>query len=157
MQTRPRSSLRSRPMVGEKETGRPRWPARSLASRRSCHAPALPTCSKLYVTKEHRRHGVARALVERVIEDARIAGQCEVRQHVHPASQSITLSARASSHGSKTSGRTKFSAGWDENRTSLESDVLEVAVRNGRRVLTHVPAGSRPAPSPAQHYFPTEE
>jgi hypothetical protein len=49
------------------------------------------------------------------------------------------------------------SSGWDENRTSLEGDVLEVAVRNRRRVLTHVPAGSRPAPSPAQHYFPTEE
>jgi hypothetical protein len=24
-------------------------------------------------------------------------------------------------------------------------------------VLTHVPAGPRPAPPPAQHYFPTEE
>jgi hypothetical protein len=49
------------------------------------------------------------------------------------------------------------SSGFDENRTFLEGDVLEVAVRNRRRVLTHVPAGSRPAPSPAQHYFPTEE
>ena len=45
----------------------------------------------------------------------------------------------------------------DENRTFLEGDVLEVAVRNGRCVLTHVPAGPRPAPPPAQHYFPTEE
>ena len=49
------------------------------------------------------------------------------------------------------------SSGWDENRTFLEGDVLEVAVRNGRWVLTHVPAGPRPAPPPAQHYFPTEE
>jgi ribosomal protein S18 acetylase RimI-like enzyme len=50
--------------------------------------PAVMPCAgftyllELYVTKEHRRHGVARALVERVIEDARIAGQ--VRLHVHP-------------------------------------------------------------------------
>jgi hypothetical protein len=43
------------------------------------------------------------------------------------------------------------SSGWDENRTFLEGAVLEV--RNGRWVLTHVPAG----PRPAQHYFPTEE
>jgi hypothetical protein len=48
------------------------------------------------------------------------------------------------------------SGGWDEN-TFLEGDVLEVAVRDGRWVLTHVPAGQRPAPPPAQHYFPTEE
>jgi hypothetical protein len=34
--------------------------------------------------------------------------------------------------------------------TFLEGDVLEVAVRNGRWVLTHVPAGPRPAPPPAQ-------
>jgi hypothetical protein len=49
------------------------------------------------------------------------------------------------------------SGGWDENRTFLEGDVLEVAVRNGRWVLCHIPAGPRPAPAPAQHYFPTEE
>jgi hypothetical protein len=49
------------------------------------------------------------------------------------------------------------SSGWDENRTFLEGAVLEVAVRNGRWVLTHVPAGPRPAPHSAQHYFPTEE
>ena len=49
------------------------------------------------------------------------------------------------------------SSGWDENRTFLEGAALEVAVRNGRCVLTHVPAGPRPAPPPAQHYFPTEE
>jgi hypothetical protein len=48
------------------------------------------------------------------------------------------------------------SSGWDENRTFLEGDVLEVAVRNGRWVLTHVAAGPRPAPPPAKHYFPTE-
>ena len=28
------------------------------------------------------------------------------------------------------------SSGWDENRTFIEGDVLEVAVRNGRWVLT---------------------
>jgi Zincin-like metallopeptidase len=39
------------------------------------------------------------------------------------------------------------SSGWDENRTFLEGDVLEVAVGNGRWVLTHVPAGPRPWPS----------
>jgi hypothetical protein len=49
------------------------------------------------------------------------------------------------------------SSGWDENRTFIENDILEIAVRNGRWVLPHVPAGSRPAPSPAQHYFSTEE
>ena len=49
------------------------------------------------------------------------------------------------------------SSGWDENRTFLEGDVLEVAVRNGRWVLTHRPAGPRPAPPPPEHYFPTEE
>ena len=38
------------------------------------------------------------------------------------------------------------SSGWDENRTFLEGDVLEVAVRNGRRALIHVPAGPRSAP-----------
>ena len=47
------------------------------------------------------------------------------------------------------------SSGWDENRTFLEGDVLEVAGRSGRWVLCHIPAGPRPAPAPAQHYFPT--
>jgi hypothetical protein len=49
------------------------------------------------------------------------------------------------------------SSGSDENRTFLEGDDLEVAVRNGWWVLNHVPAGPCPAPPPAQHYFPTEE
>jgi hypothetical protein len=49
------------------------------------------------------------------------------------------------------------SSGWDENRTFLEGDVLEVAVRNGRWVLCHVPAGPPPPAKPAEHYFPTEE
>jgi len=49
------------------------------------------------------------------------------------------------------------SAGWDENRIFLEGDFLEVSVRNGRWVLTHVPARPRPAPPPAQHYFPAAE
>jgi hypothetical protein len=46
---------------------------------------------------------------------------------------------------------------WDENRTFLEGDVLEVEYAMAARVLTHVPAGPRPAPPPAQHYFPIEE
>jgi hypothetical protein len=49
------------------------------------------------------------------------------------------------------------SSAWDENRTFLEGDVLEVEYAMAARVLTHAPAGPRPAPSPAQHYFPTEE
>jgi hypothetical protein len=49
------------------------------------------------------------------------------------------------------------SSGWDENRTFLEGDVLEVAVRNGRWVLTHAPAKPVSAPPPVQHYFSTEE
>ena len=49
------------------------------------------------------------------------------------------------------------SSRWDENRTFLEGDVFEVALRNGRWVLTHVPAKPPSAPPPAQHYFPTEE
>jgi hypothetical protein len=49
------------------------------------------------------------------------------------------------------------SSGWDENRTSLEGDVLEVAVRNRRRVLTHVPVKTGSAPAGPRHYFPTEE
>jgi hypothetical protein len=48
------------------------------------------------------------------------------------------------------------SSGWDENRTFLEGDVLEIAVRNGRWVLTHAPAKPVSAPPPAQHYFPPE-
>jgi hypothetical protein len=49
------------------------------------------------------------------------------------------------------------SSAWDKNRTFLEGDVLEVEYALAARVLTHVPAGPRPAPPPAQHYFPTEE
>jgi hypothetical protein len=44
----------------------------------------------------------------------------------------------------------------NENRVFLEGGVLEVAVCNGRWVLTHVPAEPRPASAPAGHYFPTE-
>jgi hypothetical protein len=49
------------------------------------------------------------------------------------------------------------SSGWDENRTFLEGDVLEVAVRNGRQGAK--PRSGRTAPGAAsgQHYFPTEE
>jgi hypothetical protein len=49
------------------------------------------------------------------------------------------------------------SSGSDENRTFLEGDVLEVAVRDGRWVPIHVLAGPRPAPPPAEQIFPTEQ
>jgi hypothetical protein len=32
--------------------------------------------------------------------------------------------------------------GWDENRVFLEGDKLEVAVKSGRWVLTHLPAAT---------------
>ncbi len=38
---------------------------------------------ELYVAKPHRRCGIARALIEHVIDDACDAGQREVRLHVH--------------------------------------------------------------------------
>jgi hypothetical protein len=47
------------------------------------------------------------------------------------------------------------STGWDENRVFLEGDNLEIAVVNGRLVLTHLPAEPR-KPEPVRHYFPTE-
>ena len=52
----------------------------------------------------------------------------------------------------------KFSAkstSWDENRVFLEGDKLEVAVVNGRYVLTHLPA-KPPEPKAVQHYFPDD-
>ena len=42
------------------------------------------------------------------------------------------------------------SSGWDENRVFLEGNKLELAVKNGRWVLTHLRAGPRPA---AEHRF----
>jgi hypothetical protein len=47
------------------------------------------------------------------------------------------------------------STGWDENRVFLEGDKPEVAVVNGRWVLTHLPA-KPPEPKPVQHYFPDD-
>ena len=47
------------------------------------------------------------------------------------------------------------STGWDENRVFLEGDRLEVAVKNGRWVLSHLPAAPR-KPEPVSHYFPTD-
>jgi ribosomal protein S18 acetylase RimI-like enzyme len=44
---------------------------------------------EFYVAKAHRRRGIGRALIERVIEDARIAGQREVRLHVHPDNHAV--------------------------------------------------------------------
>jgi hypothetical protein len=51
---------------------------------------------------------------------------------------------------------TAKSGGWDEDRVFLEGDKLEVAVKNGRWVVTHLPAGPRPAVEPVRHYFDTE-
>ena len=48
------------------------------------------------------------------------------------------------------------SSGWDENRVFLEGDKLEVAVKNGRWVLTHLPAGPRPAAELLRRYFPDD-
>jgi hypothetical protein len=47
------------------------------------------------------------------------------------------------------------SSGWDENRIFFEGVKLKSAM--ARWVLTRVPAGARPAPHSAQHYFPAEE
>ena len=47
---------------------------------------------------------------------------------------------------------TAKSSGWDESRLFLQGDKLEVAVKNDRWVLTHLPAGQRPALQPVQHY-----
>jgi hypothetical protein len=44
----------------------------------------------------------------------------------------------------------------DETRLFLEGNKLEVAVKNGRWVLTRLPAGPRPAVEPVWHYFDTE-
>jgi hypothetical protein len=46
--------------------------------------------------------------------------------------------------------------GWGENRLFLHGDKLEVAAKNGRPVLTHLPAGPRPRVGPVRHYFDTE-
>ena len=48
------------------------------------------------------------------------------------------------------------SAFRDEKRVVLEGDRLVVEVKNGRQVLTHLPAGPRPAVEPVRHYFDTE-
>ena len=48
------------------------------------------------------------------------------------------------------------SSGLDENRVLLEGDKLEVALVDGRWVVTHLPAGPRPKALPVNHYFPTE-
>ena len=45
------------------------------------------------------------------------------------------------------------SSAWDENRTFLEGDVLEVEYAMAARVLTHVPARPGPAPPTAQTIF----
>ena len=50
---------------------------------------------------------------------------------------------------------TARSTAWHENRVFLEGDKLEVAVNNGRWVLTALPA-KPPEPKPVQHYFPED-
>jgi hypothetical protein len=51
---------------------------------------------------------------------------------------------------------TAKSSGWDENRVLLEGDHLDIVVKHGRWVVTHVPAKPRP-PAKPQHYFPTDK
>jgi hypothetical protein len=53
-------------------------------------------------------------------------------------------------HGGKFAAK---STGWGEKRVFLEGDKLEVALGNGRFVLTHRPAGRRPKAPPVEHYF----
>ena len=48
------------------------------------------------------------------------------------------------------------STAWDENRVFLDGDKLEIAIKDGRRVLTHLPAKPA-APKPVLHYFPDDE
>jgi len=51
---------------------------------------------------------------------------------------------------------TAKSTGWDENRVFLEGDTLQIAVKNGRRVITHLPA--KPVkPKPVRHYWSDDE
>jgi hypothetical protein len=49
------------------------------------------------------------------------------------------------------------SSGWDENRTFLEGDVLEVAVRNGRWGADPSPGRTAPGAGAGRAPFPTEE
>jgi hypothetical protein len=46
--------------------------------------------------------------------------------------------------------------GWDEKRVFLEGDKLEVAVKSGRCMLTHLQAAPRAA-EPVRRCFPDEE
>jgi hypothetical protein len=67
---------------------------------------------------------------------------------------------RGRKHRARTNrGRKKFAAksiGWGEIRVFLEGDKLEVAVKNGRWVLTHLPAGPRPAAELLRCYVPDD-
>ena len=48
------------------------------------------------------------------------------------------------------------SRGWDENRVFLEGDTIQIAVKKGRQVITHLPA--KPVkPKPVLHYWPDDE
>jgi hypothetical protein len=47
------------------------------------------------------------------------------------------------------------STGRDENRVFLDGDKLEIEVKGGRWVLTHLPA-KPPTPKPVLHYFPDD-
>jgi hypothetical protein len=59
-------------------------------------------------------------------------------RHVRPASEPLGGKFQAKSNC------------WNENRVFLEGDKLEVAVNNGRWVLTNLPAGPRPKAPPVQ-------
>jgi hypothetical protein len=44
---------------------------------------------------------------------------------------------------------------WDENRVFLEGDKLDIEVKGGGWVLTHLPAKPH-TPEPVRHYFPDD-
>jgi hypothetical protein len=53
-------------------------------------------------------------------------------------------SRRTSARSCREGKFTAKSSGWDENRVFLEDDKLEVAVKNGRRVMAHLSTGRPP-------------
>jgi hypothetical protein len=65
------------------------------------------------------------------------------------------LENRRAQHRPRTTREEKFaakSAGW----LKTGGDKLEVDVKHGKWVLSHLPAKPRSAPPPVEHYFPTE-
>ena len=51
---------------------------------------------------------------------------------------------------------TAKSSSWMRTGSSLRTTSARVAVKNGRCVMTHLPAGPAPEPPPVEQYFPTE-